>query len=446
MKKLILSLAILTMGIPTFAEITTQDINDITIKVEEVMTPEIVQDIPHLPNNVLTDEDLITKNDAVFISLDFLKEQFGMELQLIKEGKILIMPTIDIDDVLDSSSNLKNEEFIMSQLIEIPEGAIKIHHATITNVDFEGKQITILPDEKEDLPQNWIVEDLPQNWIVLNISDETVFTDGRGSFEDMKVGMPVEVYHSPAMTSSLVPQTAAYIINSKEAPVSTSLPTPGYSVPAVEETIDPAGFDDVFTVMPEDTIRIARIPIINIDSETKQITLLPYEKEDIPQNWLILNTNEDTLFTNGNGKFEDMEIGMVVEVFHSSAMTRSLIPQTAAYMINPRLDGYVLPIPTVEQVIPEPVVQSYDKNGNLIKKDLKITEISFNGENMSIIIGTTPYDQEVFHITVDTTVMRDNKIIPASALQAGQIVDISVGPTMTMSLPPQFQAISIEIQ
>ncbi|ONI46900.1 hypothetical protein AN642_02485 [Epulopiscium sp. SCG-B10WGA-EpuloA2] len=434
MKKLILSLAILTMGIPTFAEITTQDINDITIKVEEVMTPEIVQDIPHLPNNVLTDEDLITKNDSVFISLDFLKEQFGMELQLIKEGKILIMP--DVDKKLLDSSNLKNKEFIMSQLIEIPEGAIKIHHAIITNVDFEGKQITILPDEKEDLPQNWIV---------LNISDETVFTDGRGSFEDMKVGMPVEVYHSPAMTRSLVPQTAAYIINSKEAPVSTSLPTPGYSVPAVEETIDPAGFDDVFTVMPEDTIRIARIPIINIDSETKQITLLPYEKEDIPQNWIILNTNEDTLFTNGNGKFEDMEVGMVVEVFHSSAMTRSLIPQTAAYMINPRLDGYVLPIP-VEQVIPEPVVQSYDKNGNLIKKDLKITEISFNGENMSIIIGTTPYDQEVFHITVDTTVMRDNKIIPASALQAGQIVDISVGPTMTMSLPPQFQAISIEIQ
>jgi len=449
-KKLFIGLTILSLGTPTFAQLLPNNITPIdgvmTLDIApENTTPDLTINVTptpilptsvDIPTNILTSKDLITQNENIFISLDFLRKNFGMELQLIDEGQILILPTvlsplIPFDQMEVHSMNLD---------IKIPEDAIKIDRATIKTIDTELKQITILPAGKDDNLDNYII---------LNISDLTSFANGTSQFENMHEGMIVEVYHSSSMTKSRVPQTAAYIINPR-IDGTVMLPDPNHVIPApivyeydqngklISKSTtksSPTLINQPTTIIPENAVKIDRATIKTVDTELKQITILPVGKDDNIDNYIVLNISDLTSFANGISQFENMHEGMIVEVYHSPSMTRSRVPQAAAYAINPQADS------TINQETADFIVAEIMP----ARESVKITEVLENNNNISIRIGETRNQEEIFHITPDTLITKNNKTVPATELKAGQIVTITYGPTMTMSLPPQMQAVTIAI-
>ncbi|OON93455.1 MAG: hypothetical protein ATN31_00850 [Candidatus Epulonipiscioides saccharophilum] len=326
--------------------------------------------------------------------------------------------------------------------VAIPADAISINEAIIKSISTEAKTVTILPAGKEDVPPNWIV---------LTINENTSFANGELTLEDLEEGMVIEASHSLMMTRSLPPQTPAYSINPK-APTPVILPS--FSV-----------------FIPVDAVEISHALVKNIDPEFKQITVLPVNKEDTAFNSITLLINDDTYFVNGEGTFEDIFDGMTVEVFHSPVQTKSIPPQTEAYLINPRLIGTVMPSDP-DHVIPDPVIYEYNDKGELtclkpveqykgpaitipeadaipsqidttISIDGVISSMQENKYVTSIVIGDNPYDQEIFHLSPETIITQNGQNISANDLKAGQNVTIMCGPTMTLSLPPQYQALEV---
>ncbi|OOB76886.1 MAG: hypothetical protein BEN19_03545 [Epulopiscium sp. Nuni2H_MBin003] len=210
--------------------------------------------------------------------------------------------------------------------------------------------------------------------------------------------------------------------------------------------------------LPEDAVAIERATIISIDLELKQMVILPAGLEDAPQNYIALNITEETILTNGLATLEDFEVGGIVTVQHSMAMTKSMVPQANAYLINAKIDGHSLPI---ESEIPAPTVYEYDENGKMIPQvnhteslqsqtftveNAPIVEVLTNADNMSIIVGSldNPMEQTIFHISEDTIITTSTgEVYNKEDLANNQIVTVIYGPIMTLSIPAQTTALEI---
>ena len=119
-----------------------------------------------------------------------------------------------------------------------------------------------------------------------------------------------------------------------------------------------------------------------------------------------------------NVEKQALHVGDRVDVFYSGAVTRSLPGQASAIAVNVVTDTYSYDGETKE------VIQT--KYGKMVSvtsksKDANFEEIIFNvNDNTKFINGSS------------------------SDLKKGSKVKVIYGPVMTMSLPPQTSALSIE--
>lgn len=166
-------------------------------------------------------------------------------------------------------------------------------------------------------------------------------------------------------------------------------------------------------------VHIPKAIIKAIDSDSRQITILPADKEDVAHNYIVLNLPEDM-------EMKDFAVDMAVSVTHSPVMTRSMPPQTAAFEIVPFSEVAPLENITLENVF--------------------IVEV---GENR-VVIGN-PEDpkniefQTVLNIGPETSIRhyKNKKAYTFSDLKVGQKITVVHSPIMTLSLPGQTAAIEI---
>ncbi len=188
---------------------------------------------------------------------------------------------------------------------------------------------------------------------------------------------------------------------------------------------------DIQTFPPfrhRDRIRISNAIIedIPMNQHTRQIRISYSDCTTCPQQQAVLNIDRDTLILDERGnqiRPRDLQIGMTIDALVSSAMTRSMPPQTQAFQIR------IVRRPATSRITIGFILDTDERNRS-------ITTIS--NQNPSSIIQ--------FNTTQDTVILdRNGRNIPFSRLMPGQRVRVGHATFMTASIPPQTTAFSIQL-
>lgn len=180
------------------------------------------------------------------------------------------------------------------------------------------------------------------------------------------------------------------------------------------------------------TIHVENAIIEEVVADTKSTGYVLISYEDLNENNMIymqevrLNVGDETIIIDGNGtslSMFDLTTGMRIDAAFSSAMTRSIPPQSSAYRI------IVLREDTSVNITTDRVVSTDTNNGFLTTGN--------------------PYDindQFVFTISDDTVILnRDNENITLADIQPGQLVWVEHAIFQTLSIPPQSPAYRVQI-
>lgn len=139
-----------------------------------------------------------------------------------------------------------------------------------------------------------------------------------------------------------------------------------------------------------------------------------------------LNVGNDTIIMDEEGNplnLYDLKKGMRINADFSSAMTRSIPPQSYAYRIIVLLEENSVNI-TTDRVV------SVDLNNGFL----------LTGNPYDF------YDQMIFTISDETVILDQNgNPIPLKAIQPGQMVRVEHATFQTLSIPPQSPAYWVQI-
>jgi len=153
---------------------------------------------------------------------------------------------------------------------------------------------------------------------------------------------------------------------------------------------------------------------------------VPDENNQIYSDQIRLNVGNHTVILNEAGEsllLTDLVKGMRIDAEFSSAMTRSIPPQSNAYRI------IVLNEEPSVNVTTDRVVSVDVNNGFLL---------TGNPYDM--------YDQIMFSISDSTIILDQNSNpIPLAAIQPGQLVRVEHANYQTLSIPPQTPAYRVQV-
>jgi hypothetical protein len=163
-----------------------------------------------------------------------------------------------------------------------------------------------------------------------------------------------------------------------------------------------------------------RTGYVLISFEVSDENNMTYEQE------VRLNVWEDTMLIDENGinlSLDDLEEGMRIDADFSSAMTRSIPPQSAAYRIVVLEEDDMVEI-TVDRVVGVDVNNGFLQTGN--PHDMN--------------------DQMIFTISDETVILdQDNNSTTLEKIQPGQLVYVEHAIFQTLSIPPQSPAYRVQI-
>lgn len=141
---------------------------------------------------------------------------------------------------------------------------------------------------------------------------------------------------------------------------------------------------------------------------------------------LRLNIGDDTIITDESGRFlymYDLKEGMRINADFSAAMTRSIPPQSYAYLIVVLQNEEQVSI-TADRVVGVDINNGFLTTGN-------------------------PYDindQMIFTISNETEIFdQNNNAIPLELIRPGQLVQVEHAIFQTLSIPPQSPAYRVWI-
>lgn len=141
--------------------------------------------------------------------------------------------------------------------------------------------------------------------IVLVVNNNTTILDERGRpipVRTLNVGMIIDAIVSSAMTRSIPPQAAAFLIRIVNRPIPETMTITGR--------------------------------IVDIDRRNRSFTTIQNEN---PSSIIRFNVPEDAIILNSNGRpteFSRLAPGMRVRIRHAAFMTASIPPQTTAFEIR----------------------------------------------------------------------------------------------------------------
>lgn len=177
------------------------------------------------------------------------------------------------------------------------------------------------------------------------------------------------------------------------------------------------------------TYKIVTPSIVTVTEVTEGGSLVV---EDGYLGTVVVHIGEDTVITAGGkeAKAEDIKAEMVLGIEYSPAMTASLPPQTTAVKI----------------MIENQEMEPEDEQKEEFTFDGEITEIS---ENL-VTIGKAFEDEDAMRLVVsdDTVITKgnDKRVYKLEDLKVGMEISGTHSEAMTMSIPPQTAAFTINIK
>ena len=222
--------------------------------------------------------------------------------------------------------------------------------------------------------------------VIVRIDENTEITaDGKPAERDMlAAGQLLDIEYNGIMTRSIPPQTTAVRIDIQN--------------------------------MPE-TVEYHDAKILSVDTEHKSITVSDENFDEI-----IVSVTEETSVTKGTAPagFADLAEGQEIVVSYADYMTASIPPQTKAVTIS------------INEEAPS---EAEFRNAIISVVDEK-----------SITVNDDVSGEVVAHLTDETLIKRENgEGADVSDLKEGAKIRIRYANHMTMSLPPQTNAVEIII-
>ena len=150
---------------------------------------------------------------------------------------------------------------------------------------------------------------------------------------------------------------------------------------------------------------------------------------------VILNIGDETVITKGNErrvyKVDDLEVGMSVGLEYSDWMTASFPPQNTPIRIS------IYSVPVVDE--------KTEEEAPALTFSGIITEI--DGELVTIGDPTTDADAKTLVISDETVITKglDRRIYKIDDLEVGMEISGTHAEAMTMSIPPQTAALTVQI-
>lgn len=163
---------------------------------------------------------------------------------------------------------------------------------------------------------------------------------------------------------------------------------------------------------------------------------------------VVVYIDEDTVVTADREAvskelLKDLKAGQLLDIEYSEAMTMSLPPQTTAVRID------ILNLPYIAEPEGDDKDENENKNENENENE-KIEAVaakllSFE-EDGALLVSEDRYGEVIVRITEDTKITKNGEKAEASDLKEGQELEIVYDAAMTRSIPPQTNAVSIEIK
>lgn len=174
----------------------------------------------------------------------------------------------------------------------------------------------------------------------------------------------------------------------------------------------------------------ALIEEVAANNDRAGYVLISFEAIDDNNNFnmqeIRLNVDKSTIIIDENGttlELSDLTEGTNIDADISSAMTRSIPPQSAAYRI---------------------VVLEEDDSVNVTTD--RVVSIDMNNDFLLTGNPYDMYDQMVFTISDDTVLLdQDNNPISLEEILPGQLVRVEHANFHTLSIPPQSPAYRIQV-
>lgn len=185
-----------------------------------------------------------------------------------------------------------------------------------------------------------------------------------------------------------------------------------------------------FLVPNQDTIRVFSAVIEEI-SRDRNATYVTIAYNDCigcarPEDLVRLVVNRNTVIHNERGRdvpANELQRGMMVDAVFSSAMTRSIPPQAQAFRIR---------------IIRRPSANATSTG--------RIIEINSRGNYIVVLRNANPSSAIRFNLSPNTVILNPaGRRIPLSLLIPGLRVRVEHANFMTMSLPPQTTAFTIQV-
>lgn len=257
--------------------LSTMSLTAIAAPILQEVSATLRKDITFTINGekTLDGASTLVYNDTTYIPVRALVEELGLQVNY-ENGNIAISAPSE-----QSSRNTSTDVIDATELTPALE-SVFIPEATITAISEDGEQVTI--QTADDMT------------IILNV--------GTLDISNLEVDMKVSVTHSPAMTRSLPPQTAAFEINELTE-----------------------------TVLEE--VELKDVEIVEINGNS--LTVGNIEDPSNPYAQTIIHLKDETPIVHEKNKRlytqEDLEVGQKLTVIHEPIMTLSLPGQTTAIKI-----------------------------------------------------------------------------------------------------------------
>lgn len=184
--------------------------------------------------------------------------------------------------------------------------------------------------------------------------------------------------------------------------------------------------------LSENVMRVENAVIEDVSTNNKRsgYILISYgvtdQNNQSSMNQIRLNIGRNTMIISEYGEplnLNDLEEGMQIDAEFSSAMTRSIPPQTNAYRIIVLSNEPTVDI-TIDRVVEVDPANKFLTTGN--PNDF--------------------YDQMRFTISDNTIITDSNGTnIPLRAIQPGKLVNVEHAIFQTMSIPPQSPAYRVQV-
>ncbi len=272
----------------------------------------------------------------------------------------------------------------------------------LQKVENQVKEYVRVGEITEIHPNNIVIGE-KSGKVIFRITDKTTIIDAKDKnikLSSLKVGMEVEISYNKTSNSK------------KEKSFEAN------SIQLVDEDfceISSAVIEEI-TTNTDDTL-LVNVSYETVDSKNRTV--------ENAMN-LVVDLNTEIYNQFGNKILKSLlKVGMVIDIEHSSAITKSFVPQSYAYRIN---------------IIKE--------NFDSVLIESKILEKNIYNNNEYILIGNADkVTEQLLLVLSDKTIIKDElgKNISFADLKVGQIVQVEHSTFTTRSIPAQAQVYSIRI-